>query len=63
MTLKIVIKTDRDLTPAGKRTARCVQTTRGGRQLRWYVAGRLYHHLAVTPGNIALTHEWGADQA
>lgn len=40
--MQIVIKTEYDLTPAGKRAARVVQTSRGGRQLRWYVGGRLY---------------------
>lgn len=40
--MQIVINTDYDLTPAGKRAARVVQTSRGGRQLRWYVGGRLY---------------------
>jgi len=40
--MQITIKTEYDLTPAGKRAARVVQTSRGGRQLRWYVGGRLY---------------------
>jgi hypothetical protein len=40
--MQIVINTEYDLTPAGKRVARVVQTSRGGRQLRWYVGGRLY---------------------
>ena len=48
-----------DFTPKGKRTARCVQTLRGGRQLRWYVAGRIYRKLPLTQGNIDLTREWG----
>lgn len=48
-----------DFTPKGKRTARCVQTARGGRQLRWYVGGRLFRKLPVTQSNIDLTREWG----
>ena len=40
--MQIVIRTEYDLTPIGRRTARVVQTSRGGRQLRWYVGGRLY---------------------
>jgi hypothetical protein len=40
--MQIVINTDYDLTPVGKRAARIVQTSRGGRQLRWYVGGRLF---------------------
>ena len=58
--MKIVIQTDADFTPKGKRSARVVQT-RGqfaGRQLRWYVSGRIYHRLPVTPENIALTSQW-----
>lgn len=39
---KIIIQTNADFTPKGKRTARVVQTSRGGRQLRWYVGGKLY---------------------
>jgi hypothetical protein len=58
---KIVIHTDADFTPKGTRTARVV-TTRGrfgnGRQLRWYVAGRLYRRLSVTTENAKLTNEW-----
>lgn len=56
--LKIVIHTDKDLTPAGKRTARVVQTDRGGRQLRWYVSGRIYAQMPVTLEKVALTQEW-----
>jgi hypothetical protein len=55
--LSITIHTDRDLTPAGKRSARVVKTTRGS-QLRWYVSGRLYHWLAPSDANVNLTNEW-----
>ena len=58
--LKIVIETSEDLTPKGKRTARVVTTDRGGRQLRWYVSGRIFRHLQVTGANINLTKEWVA---
>lgn len=58
MPLKISIQTDADFTPAGKRTARTVQTDRGGRQLRWYVSGRLYNRLPVTAANAELTQRW-----
>lgn len=44
--MKIIIQTNADFTPAGKRNARIVTTTRGGKQLRWYVSGKLYRHLA-----------------
>jgi hypothetical protein len=56
--MKIVMQTNADFTPLGKRTARIVQTTGGGRQLRWYVGGKLYHRLAPTDANLALTREW-----
>jgi hypothetical protein len=61
MSIKITIQAvDADFTPKGKRTARCVQTSRGGRQLRWYVGGRLFRHLSLTQANIDLTRQWGA---
>lgn len=55
--MKIVIHTDRDLTPKGKRRALVVKTTRGS-QLRFYVGGRLFRWLAPTAENIAMAHEW-----
>lgn len=62
--LKITIQADADFTPKGKRTARCVET-RGrfgkGRQIRWYVGGRIYRELpnnAITQENIDLTAKW-----
>lgn len=57
MTLKIVIQTDADFTPAGKRSARVVQTNRGS-QLRWYVSGRVYRRLPPTAENLVLTSRW-----
>jgi hypothetical protein len=56
-----VIETAADFTPAGKRTARIIKT-RGqlgtGRQLRWYVAGKIYNRLSPSTENIQLTREW-----
>jgi hypothetical protein len=57
---KITIETDADFTPAGKRSFRVVQTSRGGYQLRWYVSGRIYRSLAPTPSNMALSRDWAA---
>lgn len=57
----IVIHTDLDLTPAGKRTARTVQLKRGP-AIRWYVGGKIYATRAVTPQNVATTKEWIAAQ-
>lgn len=55
----VVIEVDSDLTPKGKRTARIVQTDRNGRQLRWYVAGRIYREFgAINKENMELTNEW-----
>ena len=56
--MTITIQTDADFTPRGKRTARIVQTDRGGSQLRWYVSGRLYNRLPVTAANAELTRRW-----
>jgi hypothetical protein len=55
--ISIVIQSDADFTPKGKRVARYVQTNRGT-QLRWYVGGRLY----VKGANPALTSEWLAGE-
>lgn len=58
--MKIVIQTDADFTPKGKRTARVITTARGGRLLRWYVAGKIYRSLAPTQANLDLTDQWQA---
>ncbi len=56
---EIVIEVDFDMTPKGKRTARIVQTDRNGRQLRWYVGGRIYREFSeINKSNVALTNEW-----
>lgn len=58
--LKIVIQTDADFTPAGKRRAMIVRTNsgHGPRVLRWYVGQRTYRTLPVTAEAVALTNEW-----
>lgn len=51
----IVIKTDRDLTPPGKRSIRIV-TLRRGQAIRWYLDGRIY---ATRPLDaLAVSREW-----
>lgn len=58
---KIVIQTDADFTPKGKRSARVVTVSgRMGRaqQLRWYVSGKLYRRLAPTQESVNLTNQW-----
>ncbi len=54
--MQIVIKSDLDLTPIGKRSARFV-LSRSGLNLRWYVGGRIYRKSAP----IHLTKEWLAN--
>ncbi len=59
---EIVIEVDADMTPKGKRTARIVQTDRNGRQLRWYVSGRIYREFrGINADNINLTNQWLAN--
>ncbi len=53
----VVIRTDRDLTPEGKRTARVVHL-RQGPHIRWYVSGHIYRTLNNTKENAALTSDW-----
>ncbi|MFL1449246.1 hypothetical protein ACI77O_12695 [Pseudomonas tritici] len=59
---EIVIQTDADLSPTGKRTARIVRHQRTGRrtnpQIRWYVAGKIYRTLPITEDNVKLTAKW-----
>lgn len=56
---EIVIDVDADLTPKGKRTARIVNTDRNSRQLRWYVAGRIYREFGtINKANVELTNKW-----
>ena len=52
--LKIVIQTDADFTPPGKRRAK----TAYGNRIRWYVSGQIYRTLPITADNIRLSREW-----
>jgi hypothetical protein len=58
----LLIRTEADLTPAGKRTARIVQHAKNGRRtpphIRWYVGGKAYRSLSLTEKNIAVTGDW-----
>jgi len=55
---KIVINTNADLTPKGKRSAKVVRSRRGKKLpspvIAWYVGGRFYRHTF----DVALTNEW-----
>jgi hypothetical protein len=59
--MTIIIQTDADWTPKGKRAARVVEL-RGQmgrvRMIRWYVSGHIYHQLPITEANVSLTREW-----
>jgi hypothetical protein len=59
--LNIVIQTDADFTPKGKRTARVVTLKNSmGKvsRIRWYVSGRIYRTLPMTTETKAITREW-----
>jgi hypothetical protein len=61
--LNIVIQTDADFTPKGKRTARVVtlKSSMGKvSRIRWYVSGRIYRTLPMTTETTAITREWVA---
>ena len=60
--MTITIHADADFTPKGKRAFRVVTTSNGGQQLRWYVSGRIYNKLPVTPDNLSLTAAWLASK-
>jgi hypothetical protein len=52
--IKIVIQTDADFTPPGKRRAKIAY----GNRIRWYVGGRIYRTLKPTQENLNLSVEW-----
>jgi hypothetical protein len=59
---ELVIKTDSDFTPTGKRTARVVRHAKNGFRaaphIRWYVGGKTYRSLLLTNENVDLTAKW-----
>lgn len=59
---EIVIPTDQDLTPPGKRTVRVVRHLLSGRRsdsmIRWYVGGKAYRTLPLTNSNVELSADW-----
>lgn len=59
---EIVIYSDADFTPSGKRTARVVRHSLSGRratpQIRWYVGSKAYRSLALTNDNVQKTAVW-----
>lgn len=61
---EIVIHSDADFTPPGKRTARVVRHALSGRkappQIRWYVGSKAYRSLALTNDNVQMTTDWKA---
>lgn len=59
---EIVIQSNADFTPPGKRVARHVRHTMSGRRtephIRWYVAGKAYRSLPLTNVNVKRTVDW-----
>lgn len=55
--MALVIQSDLDFTPIGKRAARTIKSTRGY-QHRWYVGGRIFRHNAP----MHLSAEWIANE-
>lgn len=58
----LVIHTDRDLTPPGKRCVRLVRHAKGGKRipwrLRWYVGGKIYHEVPHDRQGVDLSKQW-----
>nr|WP_192963483.1 hypothetical protein [Pseudomonas fluorescens]CEK42326.1 hypothetical protein PQBR57_0373 [Pseudomonas fluorescens SBW25] len=61
---EIVIQSDADFTPPGKRTTRVVRHSLSGRRatphIRWYVGSKAYRSLALTNDNVQMTADWKA---
>lgn len=64
---EIIIQSDADFTPPGKRNVRVVRHQLNGRRaeahLRWYVAGKAYRSLPLTNSNVALSNSWKGSDA
>lgn len=60
--MRIVIRSDRDFTPKGKRRWALVSHLRGGPAIRWYVSGRIYRTLAYCQESLTLSAEWMANE-
>ena len=65
--IEIVIHTDADMTPPGKRRWAVVTHRHNGRkcgkQLRWYVGRKAYRTLPYSADNVALSERWEKAQA
>ncbi|NVL49944.1 hypothetical protein F2S72_09345 [Pseudomonas syringae pv. actinidiae] len=63
---EIVIQSEADFTPPGKRAARVVRHSMSGRRtadhIRWYVAGKAYRSLPLSKENVQMTAEWKASK-
>lgn len=64
---EIIIQSDADFTPPGKRKVRVVRHQLNGRRaeahLRWYVAGKAFRSLPLTNSNVALSNSWKGSAA
>lgn len=60
--LNIVIQTDADLTPKGKRSIKVVKHLKNGKKIKptiaWYVGGKLFRYLELSNESIYLSIEW-----
>lgn len=56
--LKIVIQTDADFTPPGKRRAKIAYANTRHARIRWYVSGKVYRSLPINDTNISLSKRW-----
>lgn len=59
---EIVIESDADFTPPGKRSARVVRHAMSGRRavahIRWYVGAKGYRSLPLNNDNVQMTTDW-----
>lgn len=59
---ELIIQSDADFTPAGKRKVRVVRHAKNGRRtgphIRWYVGGKAFRSLPLTEESAVLTRAW-----
>lgn len=56
--IRIVIQSNADFTPPGKRRAKVAYAGSRHARIQWYVAGRVYRSLPINDSNIALSKKW-----
>lgn len=58
MALKIIIQTECDFTPAGKRRAAIAYASTRAARIHWYISGKVYRSLPVSDANVTLSKRW-----